>query len=242
MFVTTDKDHPIRNWTEHQREVFSVDWNNIQKELFMSCSWDGNVKIVRVYTDQWHPERPASIQTLPPHGACVYKAAWSPHDPTVLATACGDGNMRLFDTRIPAARPVATMGVGGEVLSLDWNKYRRMTLASGSSDRTVKTWDIRAQPAPAQSVLTGHTYAVRCVTWSAHQSNILATAGYDMTARIWNVDDAMPQGMTSVLSAPRFVYTGHTEFVIGLAWSLFEPGMIASTSWDMSTHLWPALP
>lgn len=194
-----------------------------------------------VHADPWHPERPASIQTLPPHGSCVYKAAWSPQDATVIATACGDGNLRLFDIRMPAARPVTTMGVGGEVLTLDWNKYRRMMLATGSSDRTVKTWDIRSQPAPANAVLSGHSYAVRSVAWSVHQANVLATAGYDMSARIWNVDDAAHRGMTGVLNTPRFVYTGHTEFVVGLAWSLFEPGMVASTSWDMSTHLWPAL-
>lgn len=40
-------DHPIRNWHEHSREVFSVDWNNIQKDLFATSSWDGSVKIVR---------------------------------------------------------------------------------------------------------------------------------------------------------------------------------------------------
>lgn len=41
------QDHPIRNWAEHTREVFSLDWNNIQKELFASSSWDGAVKVVR---------------------------------------------------------------------------------------------------------------------------------------------------------------------------------------------------
>lgn len=42
------QDHPIRNWAEHSREIFSLDWNNIQKELFASSSWDGTVKVVRV--------------------------------------------------------------------------------------------------------------------------------------------------------------------------------------------------
>lgn len=44
---TNTQDHPIRNWHEHSREVFSVDWNNIQKDLFATSSWDGSVKIVR---------------------------------------------------------------------------------------------------------------------------------------------------------------------------------------------------
>lgn len=40
------KDLPIRAWQEHTREVFSVDWSNIQKDTFASSSWDGTVKIV----------------------------------------------------------------------------------------------------------------------------------------------------------------------------------------------------
>lgn len=33
-------------WHEHTREVFSVDWSNINKDLFVSSSWDGTVKLV----------------------------------------------------------------------------------------------------------------------------------------------------------------------------------------------------
>jgi len=42
------QDHPIRNYAEHSREVFSLNWNNIKKELFASGSWDGSAKIVSV--------------------------------------------------------------------------------------------------------------------------------------------------------------------------------------------------
>lgn len=44
--MLTVQDYPIRNWQEHSREVFCVDWNNLEKELFASSSWDGSVKVV----------------------------------------------------------------------------------------------------------------------------------------------------------------------------------------------------
>lgn len=47
-FLHSIQDHPIRNYAEHSREVFSLNWNNIRKELFASGSWDGSVKIVSV--------------------------------------------------------------------------------------------------------------------------------------------------------------------------------------------------
>ena len=202
---------------------------------------------------QWNPDLPASVQTLQAHAGCVYRCAWSPHNPAVLATASGDGTAHIFDLRAgggaAGVRPVSMMSVGGEVLSLDWNKYRPMTLATGSTDRAVKVWDARKSGGGAapvagarlaeSAVLVGHQYAVRGLAWSTHQPNVLASAGYDMSVRVWNVDDAAPAAGISVLNAPRMVYPMHKEFVVSVSWSLFEPGVLASSSWDCETHVWP---
>src|SRR5258706_3664082 len=34
-------------WREHTKEVYSVDWSNINKTTFCSGSWDGFVRLVR---------------------------------------------------------------------------------------------------------------------------------------------------------------------------------------------------
>lgn len=39
-------DFPVMNFHEHKRETFSVCWNPITKDTFISSSWDGTVKIV----------------------------------------------------------------------------------------------------------------------------------------------------------------------------------------------------
>ena len=197
-------------------------------------------------TLQWTPERPMSVQTIPAHSACVYRCAWSPHNPNLLATASGDGTASVFDLR-GGARPVATMSAGGEVLALDWNKYKPMTLATGGTDRAIKVWEAHtAAPSsgglvPERCVLLGHQYAVRDVAWSPHKNSVIASASYDMTTRVWNMDDASVPAQIPMVNTPRQVYSGHREFVVGVAWSLFEPGVLASASWDMETHVWPAM-
>jgi peroxin-7 len=159
---------------------------------------------------QWAPERPRSITTLQAHTSCVYQALFSPHQPDVLATCSTDGTLKIFDLRAPAYAPGPTNNFtaplsaaaltvpasGTEILSIDWNKYRPFTIASGGVDKVVRVWDCRmvklgpeAGQTPGvggvcESHLVGHEWAVRKVQWSPHRPDLLASASYDMTCRV----------------------------------------------------------
>ncbi|KAF8737220.1 hypothetical protein AX14_013255 [Amanita brunnescens Koide BX004] len=236
------KDLPIRIWQEHNREVFSLDWSNVRKEVFASSSWDGTVKL-------WTPERPRSILTLQPHQACVYQAMFSPHHPDLLATCSTDGTVKLFDTREPSyvtgpnvnnfTQPMTAAALTipaspTEVLSVDWNKYRSFVIASGGVDKVAKVWDCRmVRPGEvnkvggvSESQLLGHEYAIRKLQWSPHKADILATSSYDMTCRVWCT--------TPMPGRPQLIYIHdpHTEFVVGCGWSMYEEGILASCGWD----------
>ncbi|PCH36332.1 WD40 repeat-like protein [Wolfiporia cocos MD-104 SS10] len=245
-------DLPIRAWHEHTREVFSVDWSNIQKDIFASASWDGNVKV-------WSPERPRSLTTLHAHQACVYQGLFSPHQPDLLATCSTDGTLKLFDLRAPAyaagpgansftapltAAALTVPAAGTEVLALDWNKYRPMVLASAGVDKVVKVWDCRmvklgAGPGAGEQAvggvcevpLVGHEYAVRKVQWSPHHPNVLASAGYDMTCRVWSTTP------TAAGTHLLYIHDPHTEFVVGCGWSLYDEGILASCGWDCKLNV-----
>jgi peroxin-7 len=34
------------------------------------------------------------------------------------------------------------------------------------------------------------------------------------------------------------VHTDHSEFVMGLGWALFDPGLLGSCAWDEEVHLY----
>lgn len=143
-----------------------------------------------------------------------------------------------------------------EVLSLDWNKYQPTVIATASVDRTVRLHDLRMAsnaPQPAAqadggrsciATLLGHDYAIRRVAWSPHAGDILASAGYDMTVRTWKMDNVnLPSGAAPLPPGAgqgrcTDIYTEHREFVVGLAWSLYEPGVLATASWDQSCHIY----
>jgi len=146
--------------------------------------------------------------TLQAHHSCVYQALFSPHQPDTVATCSTDGTLRIFDLRSPAyatgsnansftnplsAAVLTVPASGTEILSLDWNKYRPFTFATGSVDRMLKVWDCRMIKMGetgqvggiCETTLPGHEYAIRKVQWSPHRADVLSSASYDMTCRVW---------------------------------------------------------
>lgn len=71
-----------------------------------------------------------------------------------------------------------------------------------------------------------------------------------MTARVWTVPAASASPSAAPGGAMTFsaqggmgarlerVHGAHTEFVVGVGWSLYEEGVVASCGWDQEVHLW----
>ncbi len=106
------------------------------------------------------------------------------------------------------------------------------TLASASSDQTVRLWDLtdRAHPSPLGPPLTGHAGEVDSVAF-APDGHTLASAGTDGSVRLWDLSD---RAHPSPLGLP---LTGHTDQVYSVA---FAPDghTLASSGADGSVRLW----
>lgn len=164
-----------------------------------------------------------------------------------------DRSTRLWDERVGAHRGpfrVIENGHSNEVLTVDWNKWDPMQFATGSVDSTICIWDWRMLGSPHFNVATplkslgapsrlyspthtlrGHQRAVRRLRWSPFSSTQLVSVGYDMAMRVWDVRSLNPLVG---------VWEGHSEFILGLDISLFQPEsamLIATAGWDQSIHL-----
>lgn len=144
----------------------------------------------------------------------------------------------------------ATASAPSEALTHDWNKYRPSILATAGVDRIIRTFDVRAPQQGPLAAMIGHGYAIRKLAWSPHLSDMILSASYDMTCRVWS-DRSAAGGAASDLDLMRAGPGGpamgmelgrmgrHTEFVTGVDWCLFgSEGWCASVGWDESLYVW----
>ncbi|OAA47705.1 peroxisome targeting signal type 2 receptor [Metarhizium rileyi] len=242
LFDLAVDEFPVMNFHEHKRETFSVCWNPVTKDTFVSSSWDGTVKI-------WSPTRPHSLRTLP-IGSCTYSTSFCPSNPALISAVSSDSHLRIFDLRTPTSAKyhlVSTIPVHAagsppaEALTHDWNKYNDTVVATGGVDCIIRTFDTRSPAAGPLCLMQGHEYAVRRLAWSPHASDVLISGSYDMTVRLWNDASAHPSGPLAGAKPGHQlgVMNRHTEFVTGVDWCLFGVGgWVASVGWDERVLLW----
>lgn len=214
------------------------------------------------------------MRTFKGHSDAVAAITFSP-DGKHLATASYDKSIKIWQINAPK-QPILS-GHSDRITSIAWSADGKM-LASGSRDNTVKLWRKTNRDNTSQNgtqfntqlelahTLKAGTERISSVSFDP-RNEILATASYDKTIKLWRFDGTLinsipghDKAVTSISFSPdgallasggkdntikiwsrdgKLIHTltGHEKQINHLSWSP-DGNLIASASDDQTVRIW----
>jgi peroxin-7 len=166
----------------------------------------------------------ASVCEFGTRDAC-FDVAFSEQSETIVAGACGDGAIRIFDLHRPGDRPVAALcGHSAETYSVDWNLGVKTRLCSASWDKSVRLWDLVAGKEVGKYQHGAIAYEAK---WNTRNPSLVASVGGDGHLKVMDTRDQKVLSLAFV----------NTE-ILSLDWNKYRDTVIATGSVDRNVCVW----
>ncbi|XP_012141372.1 coronin isoform X2 [Megachile rotundata] len=109
---------------------------------------------------------------------------------------------------------------GATVMDFQWNPFDNQRLAVACDDGMIRLWEIPesglSEPTnEPKHIIKAHTDKIYLIKFHPLASDVLASASYDMTVKIWDLTLLS----SCELVVPKITLTGHTDQIFSLAWS-----------------------
>ena len=252
----------LARYLHHTKASYCVAWNRHCENLIATTSADGALCIVHVnfetlydphkvqHTGSRKSTATSHRQQLTrsdaifrfQHPAAVYGCAWSYTHASVIATACHDGIVRVFNHVMKDQLIYQLVGHSMRAFGVAWSPLLPGYLASSSDDKSVMVWEVnlnrsvaalsRTDIAPTTVApikrLIGHTAFVRAVSWNYEHRHLLLSGSWDSTIRKWNI----------VTGECLLVINDHIADVYAIVSHPERPFTYISASRDTTVRVW----
>ncbi|KAL2019224.1 hypothetical protein VTK56DRAFT_9951 [Thermocarpiscus australiensis] len=176
-----------KSYTYHTDKVCSLAWHSVETTVLLSGSYDRTAAIADMRAPGEQPLR-VGVESD------IENVRWDPHDPNFFYVSTERGIIHYFDARNAPKDPSASKSVwklqahDESVSSFDLNPVIPGFMATGSTDRTVKLWNISSE---GPSLVVSRDFDVGKVfsTTFAPDAEVafrLAVAGSKGTVSIWD--------------------------------------------------------
>ncbi|KAF0852832.1 Type II secretion system (T2SS)-associated protein Gcp3 [Andalucia godoyi] len=198
--------------------ITDASWNTHAPHQFQFCDLRGNVLGVDLRSFAASPSSTSSSSSSSSSRTTfdfriaintgAIRIARNPFLEYVVAVAGFDHGVRVFDLRMSGRGPFALYEQAhfGTVSSLKWSPHDESLLASGSHDRTLRLWDIRAglqNRSVMTSSLPNRAYGIEPslgkpqkvedwvtgVDWSLHEPGMVGFVSHDHLFKAYHIDE-----------------------------------------------------
>uniref|UniRef100_A0A0A9XQ00 F-box-like/WD repeat-containing protein TBL1XR1 n=2 Tax=Lygus hesperus TaxID=30085 RepID=A0A0A9XQ00_LYGHE len=206
---------------QHKGPIFALKWNK-RGNYILSAGVDKTTII-------WDAPSGQCTQQFSFHSAPALDVDWQTN--TSFASCSTDQCIHVC--RLNVEKPIKSFqGHTNEVNAIKWDPQGNL-LASCSDDMTLKIWSMKQDTCVHD--LQAHSKEIYTIKWSPtgpgtanpNMNLILASASFDSTVRLWDVDRG----------ACIHTLTKHTEPVYSVAFSP-DGKFLASGSFDKCVHIW----
>ncbi|KAI5866439.1 WD40 repeat-like protein [Durotheca rogersii] len=176
-----------KSYSYHTDKVCSLAWHSVESTVLLSGSYDRTIAAADMRAPDAKPRR-WGVESD------VENVQWDPHDANYFFASTENGIVHYHDVRNApaspsASRPVWTLQAHDESLSaFDVNAHIPGFMATGSTDKTVKLWNLQPTgPAMvvARNLDVGRVFAANFAP-DAEVAFRLAVAGSKGTMHIWD--------------------------------------------------------
>jgi histone-binding protein RBBP4 len=246
----------------HKTEGYGLAWSPFNAGFLLSGSDDAQICLWDTFAGAGKSSRAVEAMNIySGHAGVVEDVAWHGSHPHVFGSVGDDKMLMLWDTRRPPQDACShnVEAHTAEVNCLAFNPFNEFILATGSADKTVALFDIRALGTRLHT-FESHTEEVFQLSWSPVQETVLASCGADRRLNIWDLANiGAEQTKEDAEDGPpelMFIHGGHTSKarhhasssckrvanaraqISDFSWNTKDDWVIASVAEDNILQIW----